>query len=259
MNAVEASIVNDGERLIPGRSHDRAEVIRHRSSYLFFRRIIERDLLDARATKAPVRILDFGCGVGHGTAMLAEIPGTEVVGVDMSPEAVAYAREHYSASNVSYVVSDAARFAETMPEFDYVTSRHMLEHVHGGLALGMSTRWRNRLLINVPYKERASNPHHVLIGIDRTSFPPAADAEFFFEDLEGATQADESAPRLNSIVYARRREGLPSVSSVLPFPFPAWRPNPLEDLGLRELDRRWKNRLARARDVVVSALRARSR
>jgi 2-polyprenyl-3-methyl-5-hydroxy-6-metoxy-1,4-benzoquinol methylase len=44
----------------------------------------------------PGRILDLACGVGYGTELLAAAVGVEeVLGVDIDPEAIAYARDRY--------------------------------------------------------------------------------------------------------------------------------------------------------------------
>lgn len=236
LTPLEVRVFNEGERLIPGRTHNRAEVVRHRSSYWFFRRVIERDLLHGGARDRPLRILDLGSGVGHGTCVLAGIPGVELLGLDGCAEAVEYARLHYAAPNVTYRVGDAREFLRDMEPVDYLVSRHMLEHVEGGIELALTAPWTARLLVNVPYHEEDGNPHHHVTGIGRESFPGDDASEFFFEDMDGVTFTSDAVPAINSIVCARHREGLPPLRSVLEFPFPAWRPDPLEDMGLREID-----------------------
>src|SRR5574341_1649584 len=123
-----------------------------------------------------------------------------------------------------------------MEPVDYLVSRHMLEHVEGGIELALAAPWTARLLVNVPYHEVEGNPHHHVTGIGREPFPADEASEFFFEDMDGVTFTSDAASAINSIVCARRRHGLPSVQSFLEFPFPAWRPDPLEDAGLAALD-----------------------
>ncbi|MEW6574520.1 MAG: class I SAM-dependent methyltransferase, partial [Bacillota bacterium] len=83
MNDIERIIYNEGERLIPGVTHDVSEMVRHKSSYSFFKLIISLDIR-LKLVDIPVRVLDFGCGVGYGSAMIAQIPGVLVTGVDVS-------------------------------------------------------------------------------------------------------------------------------------------------------------------------------
>ena len=50
-------------------------------------------------------VLDAGCGVGYGSAFLGET-ARSVVGVDVSSEAIDYARARYGAGNVEFAVDD---------------------------------------------------------------------------------------------------------------------------------------------------------
>ena len=109
----QRNIYNEGERLIPGLTHDISEVIRHRSSYVFWKRIIELDIsLKHNKTQKKVGILDLGCGVGHGCKVLSSIPNTLVTGVDVSEQVIGYARKHYPARNIEYLVG---RLAQVSP------------------------------------------------------------------------------------------------------------------------------------------------
>jgi SAM-dependent methyltransferase len=73
-------------------------------------------------------VLDAGCGVGYGAAYLAAGAAT-VIGVDVSAEAIAYARAHYGGQQTSFEVMDvtALQFAEG--SFDVVCSFETLEHL----------------------------------------------------------------------------------------------------------------------------------
>jgi SAM-dependent methyltransferase len=241
-------IDNHGERLVPGESHNRDEVIRHKSSYRFFKAII---LADARKIgSGPLRILDLGCGVGHGSLTLAEIDGSEIVGIDASADAIEYAMEHYAAPNVTYRATSAEPYLAEAQPFDYVVTRHVLEHIPNGLDLALRFPRTRRLLVNVPYKEPArdaeldvTNPHHELNDISEADFREYPRAEFLYEDLSGVTTTEPA--RANSIICVSSAEDLEPVSSMLSFPFPAWKPNRLEELALstigeRAAMRRWK-------------------
>lgn len=238
LDSREFIIHNDGERLIPGITHTRDELIRHRSSYLFFRRIIERDLAILGVSyDVPLRILDLGCGVGHGTRFLADIPGVELVGVDVSKESIDYAREKYNAPNIFFIVSNIVAYVPVMPLFDYVVSRHVLEHIEDGLSIGLSTRWARRLLINVPFNEKPANVHHCIHLITREHFFEQQQAEIFYEDLQGVTYKGEVIPDdVNSIVYTQRSFELLPVETLFSFPLRSWQPSVLDDLALSHLE-----------------------
>ncbi|TIX87102.1 methyltransferase domain-containing protein [Rhizobium sp. P44RR-XXIV] len=217
------AIFNDGERLIPGESHDLAEIVRHKSSYRFFQNIIEADI--KRAPGKTLRILDLGCGVGHGTFALASLPNVEIVGIDPSRESIEYARSNYLAENISYVNADAEAFLQQREVFDYVVSRHALEHIENGLELARQFDFSRRIMINVPYREPEGNIHHKVHFIDESSFARYDDAEFFFEDMIGVTDTSpEKMEFANSIVCILTRDHSPKVADILKFPFAPWQP-----------------------------------
>lgn len=75
------------------------------------------------------RVLDFGCGSGYGSAMIA-CGAREVVGVDVAEEAVAFARARHTMENLSFsrIEADAVLpFADA--SFDTVLSFQVFEHV----------------------------------------------------------------------------------------------------------------------------------
>lgn len=70
------------------------------------------------------KVLDFGCGSGYGTKMLAE-SAESVTGVDISKEAIDFAGKNYPSSNLDF---------KTIPnisgeKFDVITSFQVIEHV----------------------------------------------------------------------------------------------------------------------------------
>jgi 2-polyprenyl-3-methyl-5-hydroxy-6-metoxy-1,4-benzoquinol methylase len=70
------------------------------------------------------KVLDFGCGSGYGTHMLSE-NAKSIVGVDISSEAVDYAKKEYNSSNLSFMtISELGN-----EKFDVITSFQVIEHV----------------------------------------------------------------------------------------------------------------------------------
>ncbi len=78
----------------------------------------------------PGRLLDVGCGVGYGTHLLAAggPVGIEARGVDIAPEAIAYAREHYGGPRTAFEVHDAMSFSDPRG-FDSIVSIETIEHL----------------------------------------------------------------------------------------------------------------------------------
>ena len=121
------------------------------------------------------RLLDIACGVGYGTHLLAErvASATEVVGVDSSPGAIAYARERYADSRIAYIVCDAMTF-ESPGGFDTIISLETTEHLPEPRrflrSLAALLRPAGRLIASVPTTPSVDiNPHH-LHDFDERSF-----------------------------------------------------------------------------------------
>jgi len=242
LTPLEEAIFNAGERLIPEVTHDLSQLVIHRSAYMFFRKVIESDLAIMGEQPKPIQIVDLGCGVGHGCYTLSEIPNSHVTGVEHSPESLEYARCHYSRTSITYQLADLTEFIPAMPEYDYVISRNVFEHIPNGLQLALSTKWRYRLLFDIPYNEpRGLNPHHVLHGIREVTFSEFPGVTLFFEDTAGVIyDALHKPPRPKTVICVCSLPDLPKVGdSQIGFPLPAWQPG--LGLRLRERLRRLEN------------------
>ena len=234
LTPLEKVIWNQGERLIPGVTHDLAEVIRHRSSYFFFRKVIENDLALIGGEAIPVRIVDLGCGIGYGCRILSELPNSQILGVERSRECLEYARVYYGGENIDYRAENLLEYIPRMSEYDYVVSRGVFEHVADGLQLALSTKWRHRLIFDVPYNEpRGKNPHHVKFEIREETFSEYQEIEFFFQDMGGIIHDREHRPvNSNMMICVWTSAELPKVSECqMTFPFPAWQPGTISRLS----------------------------
>src|ERR1700724_2556891 len=98
-----------GERVIPGQVNDDLWA-EHMARYAFAARL---------ATQA--RVLDIGCGTGYGTAELAQ-HAESATGIDISSEAIAYAREHYPLPNAKFLAASATALPFPAGSFDLITA-----------------------------------------------------------------------------------------------------------------------------------------
>jgi ubiquinone/menaquinone biosynthesis C-methylase UbiE len=107
-----------GERLFLGHTTDRTEN-EHLARYHFAMELV-----------AGKKVADIACGSGYGTQMLARAGARSVHGMDISEEAVEFARTQYNAPNVTYSVANAQELtAISDGEFDVIVSFETIEHL----------------------------------------------------------------------------------------------------------------------------------
>ena len=106
-----------GERMIPGKVEPHLE-FEHLSRYRFAARWV-----------TDKRVIDLGCGVGYGVALLKEAGAQIVVGIDNSIEATFFAELAYGGVGVSFVTADCTRpclqpaVAEVVTAFEIIPPR----------------------------------------------------------------------------------------------------------------------------------------
>jgi SAM-dependent methyltransferase len=108
--------VSQPERIVPDETEPGIVAI-HRKRYEFALPLCEGK-----------EVLDAGCGVGYGTAFLA-MRARRVLGVDVDPEAIAYASGRYAAPNVEFRVGDVAALELEDASVDVVCSFETIEHL----------------------------------------------------------------------------------------------------------------------------------
>lgn len=74
-------------------------------------------------------LLDDGCGSGYGAYYLATQGVGKVVGVDLSKDAIRFARRHYQAENLVFMIMDTCELQFSSGTFDAVVSFDVLEHI----------------------------------------------------------------------------------------------------------------------------------
>lgn len=77
----------------------------------------------------PMKVLEIGCGLGTAAAWLAE-RGLEVVGIDVSEQAIEQARKIYlDRSGLEFMCSDVCASPNIVKQFDVILDTGCLQHI----------------------------------------------------------------------------------------------------------------------------------
>lgn len=109
-----SELESTGERFLPGMSND--VKLEHMHRYSFASDFV-RDM----------RVLDIASGEGYGSAKMAK-NAVNVIGVDISEEAVEFAKEKYSRENLEYRVGSCSDLPVESSSIDTVVSFETIEH-----------------------------------------------------------------------------------------------------------------------------------
>lgn len=180
----ERTLGYDGERLIPDDARLRNLLVEDLAKFHF-----------AGQYATAKSVLDAGCGAGQGSAYLARNGARYVIGVDISPEAVAYASDCYISRerlrNLAFGRMDVTRLAFREQTFDMVTSIEVIEHLDEPeqyvAELRRLLKDKGLLVLSTPNKQISSPtpgsmwPHHV-----HEFYPDELQAllERYFSDVE---------------------------------------------------------------------------
>lgn len=92
--------------------------LRHKIAYVFAEKFIRDKYL-----------LDNGTGSGYGAYHLATNGAKKVAGVDISKEAIEYARHKYITQNLEFQTEDSTELSFADETFDVLTSFQVIEHI----------------------------------------------------------------------------------------------------------------------------------
>jgi 2-polyprenyl-3-methyl-5-hydroxy-6-metoxy-1,4-benzoquinol methylase len=143
------------ERFVPGTADGELIEVEHLARYRWAAQLVGGHT-----------VLDAGCGVGYGTAMLARAGAGEVVGLDLSAEAIEAARTAAPA-NASFVVGDVHALPFEAGRFELVVCFEVIEHVESQdnviAELARVLAPGGVLAISSPNRDvyPAGNPHHL--------------------------------------------------------------------------------------------------
>lgn len=89
----------------------------HLAAYLHAARVV-----DAKS------VLDLGCNAGYGTRILSD-HARDAAGIDVSPRAIAFARNKYHDTSIQFQVTDGVRIGFEDSSFDAITCFQIIEHL----------------------------------------------------------------------------------------------------------------------------------
>lgn len=67
-------------------------------------------------------VLDVACGVGYGSYYLIKNSAKRVIGVDISKDAITYAKAHCADQKIEFIVGDATKLPVSDNFFDVIVS-----------------------------------------------------------------------------------------------------------------------------------------
>lgn len=215
VSSQDAAISNDGERVSP--LHPDFIYYAHLSLYHF-----------AAPYARGGDVLDAGCGTGYGSAYLLEQGARSVIGIDVSPEAIAFCQRHFQPPGLTYRCRSLEQLDFSPASFDLIYSSNVLEHVADVWAFlrgaHAALRPGGRLFIAVPPIVNESleyqnliNPYHVNIWSPRQW---QAVIGQFFEQVQPYRHADRLSEPERAAANAANRLDLAQFD-LLPGPLEA--------------------------------------
>jgi len=183
------------ERLIPDRPELKPMLVSHMARYRFAEPLVQN-----------AAVLDAGCGCGYGAHYLAMNCAKRVIGIDVAPEAIEYARCHYTAENLEFAMTDVTTLAFPSEVLDAVVCLEVFEHVADCERILAESRRvlkpSGRIIVSTPNKQVFSpgqsepiNPWHVR-EYSRDEFVSILAS--YFEDVQlwGQSFSTPSTPSL---------------------------------------------------------------
>ena len=136
------------ERIVPNTTTWDAYYANHLCRYNFAKEHIK--------TNQSISILDAACGVGYGSKELSLIENSNVVGIDISEEAIKIATTYFPSINIQYLVDDCQSMGllQSTDLFDYIISFETLEHLKNPIVFLKSCyehlKINGKLIISTP-------------------------------------------------------------------------------------------------------------
>lgn len=112
-------------------------------------------------------VVELGCGTGYGSTILAQAGAKKVIALDISAEAIAYAKKHFADKRIDYVISRAEKtglednFADIVVSFE--TIEHLKEPAQFVAEALRILKPGGSLILSTPNRETSfgDNPYHL--------------------------------------------------------------------------------------------------
>ncbi|MBX7164729.1 MAG: methyltransferase domain-containing protein [Pirellulales bacterium] len=152
-SAVEADPVRASERWVGQRIGEIAPEFTQRYAFA------------AQLAEPRRRVLDFGCGTGFGSYLLAQLADVEVTAVDPATLAIDEARRTWSDGRIDYVCASAGTWEMPSGQFDLIVAHGVCEYAADDRRL-VAQLWHGlrpggRLVLSVPSAETENLVDHV--------------------------------------------------------------------------------------------------
>lgn len=148
--------------------------------------------------------LDFGCGVGFGTEILARSGAASVTGVDIDAGIIAQARRREHPANATFCTSLDEAAAGRPEGFDFAVMFEVIEHLRDPRAVlaGLADRLKPgaRLIVSAPNKLRFTGAAEPLANEWHLSEPSYAELHDWLRDrFAVAGEYEQSDLRLEAV------------------------------------------------------------
>lgn len=193
-------VLNDGERFDPFLSSFQYADKCHLPRYEFAKTLIG----------SSDEVVDIACGTGYGSRMLAPV-AKKVTGVDISPEAIAYANEKCDQNNLFYVESD---FFKNTVMADVAVSFETIEHLKvddfPSILHALTSFARRRVVGSIPYMEKeGSNPHHFFFNLNEQDvqvLKEYGDITFYYQTADGNIISEKPDSGIQNLIIVLEKK-----------------------------------------------------
>jgi len=148
-------------------------------------------------------LLDIACGTGYGIKMLSE-KTSSATGVDISPQAINYARNHYQREKINFLIADIFKYEQPA---DVVLSFETIEHIGADIEqtiLKLISLSKRILICSVPYNEKKdNNRHHIHFEIQENNFDFLKEKykyNFLYQTEDGLIYKERKTEALSLII-----------------------------------------------------------